>query len=123
MSKGNNLQSLFCGILFCISVAALVIACLAFAKKDCGKGEHYEERLSTPYPACEECPKGCDTSCCPRAFRKPNPWGQCDAAVPSQCCNIAIDSEQCAECIEKCTSLNPPAWCTPPKDGRGSPHN
>ena len=46
MSKGNNLQSLFCGILFCISVAALVIACLAFAKKDCGKGEHYKGTMS-----------------------------------------------------------------------------
>ena len=34
MSKGNNLQSLFCGILFCISVSALIIACLAFTKKD-----------------------------------------------------------------------------------------
>ena len=43
MSKGNNLQSLFCGILFCISVTALVIACLAFTKKGGGKGEYYEE--------------------------------------------------------------------------------
>ena len=43
MSKGNNLQSLFCGILFCISVAALVIACLAFTNKGGGKGEYYEE--------------------------------------------------------------------------------
>ena len=48
MSKGNNLQSLFCGILFCISVSALVIACLAFTKK--GGGEYYKERLSTPSP-------------------------------------------------------------------------
>jgi hypothetical protein len=40
MSKGNNLQSLFCGILFCISVAALIIACLAFTRK--GGGEYYE---------------------------------------------------------------------------------
>jgi hypothetical protein len=42
MSKGNNLQSLFCGILFCISVTALIIACLAFTKKGGGKGEYYE---------------------------------------------------------------------------------
>ena len=44
MSKGNNLQSLFCGILFCISVAALVIACLAFTKKGGGKGEYYKDK-------------------------------------------------------------------------------
>ena len=41
MTKKNNLQSLFCGILFCISVTALVIACLAFTKK--GGGEYYME--------------------------------------------------------------------------------
>jgi len=44
MSKDMNLQRLFYVILFCISVAALVIACLAFAKKDCGKGEHYDNK-------------------------------------------------------------------------------
>ena len=38
MSKGNNLQSLFCGILLCISVTALIIACLAFTKKGGGEG-------------------------------------------------------------------------------------
>ena len=42
MSKGNNLQSLFCGILFCISITALIIACLAFTKKGGGKGEYYK---------------------------------------------------------------------------------
>ena len=42
MSKGNNLQSLFCGILFCISVTALIIACLAFTKKGGGKGEYFK---------------------------------------------------------------------------------
>ena len=47
MSKDMNLQSLFCGILFCISVAALVIACLAFTKKGGGKGEYYKD---TPPP-------------------------------------------------------------------------
>ena len=42
MSKGNNLQSLFCGILFCISITALIIACLAFTKgKGGGGGEYY----------------------------------------------------------------------------------
>ena len=48
MSKGNNLPSLFCGILFCISVAALVIACLAFTKKGGGKGEYYKGESSDP---------------------------------------------------------------------------
>ena len=122
MSKGNNLQSLFGGILFCISVAALVIACLAFTKK--GGGEYYEERLSTSYPACEECDT-CDTRCCPRTSSgKPYPWGQCGEGVPSHCCNSYTDSEQCAECIKKCTSLNPPAECTHgAQPARGSPHN
>ena len=48
MSKGNNLQSLFCGILFCISVTALIIACLAFTKKGGGKGEYYEGTSDDP---------------------------------------------------------------------------
>ena len=41
MAKDMNLQSLFCGILFCISIAALIIACLAFTKKNQG-GEYYQ---------------------------------------------------------------------------------
>ena len=41
-----NLQSTLCGILFCISVAALIIACLAFTKKG---GEYY---TGTPTPQC-----------------------------------------------------------------------
>ena len=45
MTKQNNLQSLFCGILFCLSITALVIACLAFTKKDGGKGEHYNNPI------------------------------------------------------------------------------
>ena len=28
-----NLQSLFCGVLLCISISALIIACLAYTKK------------------------------------------------------------------------------------------
>ena len=36
-----NFQSLFCGILFCISITALIIACLAFAKGK-GGGEYFE---------------------------------------------------------------------------------
>ena len=43
MTKQNNLKSLFCGILFCISLAALIIACLAFTKKGGGKEEYYED--------------------------------------------------------------------------------
>ena len=42
MSKDMNLQSLLCGILFCISIAALIIACLAFTKKGGGKGEYFK---------------------------------------------------------------------------------
>ena len=35
MTKNSSkLESLFCGILFCISIAALVIACLAYTKKN-----------------------------------------------------------------------------------------
>ena len=48
MSKGNNLQSLFCGILLCISVTALIIACLAFTKKGGGKGEYYKGASGDP---------------------------------------------------------------------------
>ena len=41
MTKNSSkLESLFCGILFCISIAALVIACLAFTKKKSGS-EYY----------------------------------------------------------------------------------
>ena len=37
MTKNSSkLESLFCGILFCISIAALVIACLAYTKKKSG---------------------------------------------------------------------------------------
>ena len=38
-------QNLFCGILFCISVVALIIACLAFTKK--GGGEEYYSTCAT----------------------------------------------------------------------------
>ena len=34
--KSSNLESLFCGILLCISIAALVIACLAYTQKKPG---------------------------------------------------------------------------------------
>ena len=43
MSK-RNLQSLFCGILFCISITALIIACLSFTKGSKG-GEYFEEQV------------------------------------------------------------------------------
>ena len=51
MSKGNNLQSLFCGILFCISITALIIACLAFTKKGGGNGEYYDGSAPAPTPS------------------------------------------------------------------------
>ena len=39
MTKQNkNLQNIFCGILLCISIAALIMACLAFTKKSSGEG-------------------------------------------------------------------------------------
>ena len=53
MSKDMNLQSLFCGILLCISIAALVIACLAFTKKGGGNGEYYDGSPSRPL-SCRE---------------------------------------------------------------------
>ena len=40
MSKSMDLESLCSGILFCISIVALIIACLAFTKKS-GGGEYY----------------------------------------------------------------------------------
>lgn len=54
MSKDMNLQSLFCGILLCISVAALVIACLAFTKKGGGNGEYYDGSAPTGADSCRE---------------------------------------------------------------------
>ena len=42
MSKDMNLQSLFCGILFCISITALIIACLAYTNKN-QRGEYYQD--------------------------------------------------------------------------------
>ena len=76
MSKGNNLQSLFCGILFCISVTALIIACLAFTKK--GGGEYYEEGVATP-PRCPAPTPGPVGSCpnysATRVFAKDPPPG------------------------------------------------
>ena len=41
MSKSMDLESLCSGILFCISIVALIIACLAFTKKN-GGGEYYK---------------------------------------------------------------------------------
>ena len=32
--KSSQLENILCGILFCISVTALVISCLAFTKKN-----------------------------------------------------------------------------------------
>ena len=55
MTKQHNLQSLFCGILFCLSITALIIACLAFEKKG-GKGEYYGNSSPASFsPSC----------CCP----------------------------------------------------------
>jgi len=45
MIKQNNLQSLFCGIIFCISIAALIIACLVLTKKG---GEYYNVTDDVP---------------------------------------------------------------------------
>ena len=44
MSKSMDLESLCSGILFCISIVALIIACLAFTKK--GGGEYYRSCAS-----------------------------------------------------------------------------
>jgi len=43
MAKKNsiNLESLCTGILFCISLVALIIACLAYNKKPSVGGEYY----------------------------------------------------------------------------------
>ena len=47
-----SFQNLFCGILFCISAAALIIACLAFTNKGGGKGEYYEDWRGPCPPNC-----------------------------------------------------------------------
>ena len=57
----NNVQSLFYVIIVCISIAALIISCLAFAKK----GENYESKLKLPTrPNCAADLNSCDDSCC-----------------------------------------------------------
>ena len=51
MSTGNSSQILFCGILLCISITALIIACLTFTNK----GETFErggQHLTTSDGAC-----------------------------------------------------------------------
>ena len=106
MSKGNNLQSLFCGILFCISVTALIIACLAFTKKGGGKGEYYKE--STPPPAplyvTNECLMNALQA---RAIASPG-QGVCVTGEsgtplsPTHC-----EWKTFSVCIESCTPKNP----------------
>ena len=74
MSKGNNLQSLFCGILFCISITALVIACLAFTKKGGGKEGYLAHPDEMPFK-CHEWQAACAPTskvyrqicCCPES--------------------------------------------------------
>ena len=87
MSKGNNLQSLFCGILFCISITALIIACLAFTKGK-GGGEYYKE---TPVPL------PIQTTCTSGAWQNERPpfppQGSCplDAPTPSLSTTFSTD--------------------------------
>ena len=58
MAKKNrmDLENLYSGILFCISLVALIIACLAYTKKNQG-GEYYKDTLKkfgteSPSPPC-----------------------------------------------------------------------
>ena len=56
--KSSKLESLFCGILFCISIAALVIACLAFTKKKPG----VSSTMTAPTPS-TQCVAGTPVIC------------------------------------------------------------
>ena len=57
MTKQNkNLQNIFCGILLCISIAALIMACLAFTKKSSGEG--FELGSVSPGPSSPSAPWG-----------------------------------------------------------------
>ena len=55
MAKKNSidLESLYCGILFCISLIALILACLAYTKKNPG-GEYYKTCGGAPSTTEEE---------------------------------------------------------------------
>ena len=104
MSKGNNLQSLFCGILFCISVSALIIACLAFTKKGVGY-ERYADAVHS-----ERVTHGC-TRKARLEYCKGQPPCKTNADCPSQgekCPKLgSSDCEGDPNCKwnnEKCTS-------------------
>ena len=63
-------------ILFCISITALIVACLAFTKKGGGRGEYYNDGF---VPECNV-DKGCNVcaACC-SASGAPQVFSDCDA--------------------------------------------
>jgi len=95
MTKQNNLQSLFCGILFCLSITALVIACLAFTKKGGGTGEYFELQHHSKH------------SC------QPNKNGKCAEPVCGKCCNQFVAADKCNDCVKKYCSPKPTPKPTP----------
>ena len=106
MSKGNNLQSLFCGILLCISVTALVIACLAFTNKGGGKGEYYKELGPVlPFPSAGTPPSSAPgTGPCGVLA-----WAGAQACSPPRNCRDKEGNPVCC-CKNRPHSLNP--FCT-----------
>ena len=98
--KSSKLENLFCGILFCISIAALVISCLAYTKKK--SGSEYFESDDPLVPCC--CSGGstcfytnkeeCKTEVDPVYGRRCYPSRNCktegeggDSCDPETCCS------------------------------------
>ena len=103
MTKDLNLQSLFCGILFCISITALIIACLAFTKKGGGKGEYYKGTTSES--------NDCDGDQC-------SPAVACPRSPPDTAGCLCLDSNDetslCNSSSVFCNCKKPPLgeiWC------------
>ena len=112
MPKGN-LQSLFCGIIFCISITALIIACLAFTK---GNGGPPPPKAPLKAP-----------------FGGPPPLGSgyCSGEV----CMSDADCKQKCPCLLPALSLDPGSitplpfcladaggWCGGPGGDKITPH-
>jgi len=102
-------QSLFCGIIFCTSVAALIIASLAFNKK--GNGENYKEVSSSNPATCS--PSSCNLPDCNMPGNKP--WCCCNDRAQGGVCNnsIGYSYQTRNSCIEDHGYPGGCVWCTP----------
>ena len=92
--KSSKLEIIFCGILFCISVTALVISCLAFTKK--GGGEYYSDPLSQSSMC--KVPCACANWCKGRPLQPVPPGSGCPHLPEPQKCWAS------SKCAWNCTT-------------------